>query len=195
MGIEQWLVTHGPLAGYFILFLGSLVEGESIVLTAGFFAYKGYLTLPNIIAVSFTATLLADQVLFYVGRAYGPQLLVKYPKLQPKADRIFNLLHKYNVIFILGFRFVYGIRTASPLVIGAAGVSIMRYTLLNFIAAVIWSVLSCTAGYLLGYFFADTIDVVIQKAIRYQEIFVISVIALIAGFFFYKRFKRNKIPE
>jgi membrane protein DedA with SNARE-associated domain len=192
MGIEQWLAEHGPLAGYIILFLGSLVEGESVVLTAGFFSYKGYLSLPLIIAISFTATLFADQALFYVGRAYGPQLLEKKPKLREKADRIFYLLHKYNVWFILSFRFIYGIRTASPLVIGAAHIPILRYTVLNFIAAVIWSVSSCVAGYMLGYFFADTIETVIKKAIHYQHLFVLAVILLISFYGLYRYYKKKK---
>lgn len=192
MAIEQWLIEYGPIAGYIILFLGSLVEGESVVLTAGFFAYKGYLTLPNIIAVSFTATLIADQVLFYVGRSYGPRLLIKYPKLATKSERVFHLLHKYNTVFILGFRFVYGIRTISPLVIGASGIPVRRYTILNLMAAIIWSVLSCSGGYMLGYFFADSIDDMIKRAIHYQEFFILGLITLVGGWMTYKYYRKRE---
>jgi len=51
--IETW--------GYFAVFLGSLVEGESVIFAAGFLAHEGYLSLPKIILVSFTGTLIADQ--------------------------------------------------------------------------------------------------------------------------------------
>src|SRR3546814_54852 len=124
---------------------------------------------------AFVATLFADQILFYVGRFYGPGLLERYPKLKEKSKRIFELLHKYNTPFILGFRFVYGIRTASPLIIGTSGVSIKRFTILNFLAAVIWTIVSCLGGYLLGYLFADVIEEAIFKVGHYQKVAFLSI--------------------
>jgi Uncharacterized membrane-associated protein len=56
--IEQW--------GYIAVFLGSLVEGESVIFMAGWMAQEGFLSLPKIIVVAFTGTLLADQSLFFM---------------------------------------------------------------------------------------------------------------------------------
>lgn len=177
--MEQFFLEHGPNIAYIILFLGSLVEGESVVLTAGILAYKGFLSLPAIIAISFTATLFADQALFFIGRLYGPGILERKPKLQEKSQRVFELLHKYNIWFILTFRFIYGIRTVSPLIIGTAGIPVKRFVILNFIAAVIWSVLSCLAGYALGYFFADDLENMMEAAIKYQKITIGTIVGLL----------------
>ncbi len=136
--------------GYLAVFLGSLIEGESVILTAGVLAQKGYLSLWGIMLVSFMGTLLADQLLFHVGRLHGNRLLAKWPSLESKASRALNLLHKYNTLYILSFRFIYGIRVVSPIIIGMSGVTTKRFTFLNIIAASIWSVLSCLAGYALG---------------------------------------------
>ncbi|MBN9565655.1 MAG: DedA family protein [Alphaproteobacteria bacterium] len=136
--------------GYFAVFLGSLIEGESVILTAGVLAQQGYLSLWGIIVVSFMGTLLADQFLFHIGRLHGNKLLAKWPSLEAKANRALNLLHKYNTLYILSFRFIYGIRVISPVIIGMSGVSIKRFSILNVIAAAVWSVLSCIAGYALG---------------------------------------------
>lgn len=191
--MEDFVLQYGALF-YLILLLGSFVEGETIVLTAGYFAYKGYLSLNLIILISFLGTLFADQLLFFVGRWYGPGLLERRPKLKAKSKRVFQLLHKYHTWYILGFRFVYGVRVASPLVIGAAGIAVRRFMILNFIAAVIWSVLSCLAGYLLGYFFADTIEIAIRKAIQFQKIAIASLILIIGvvSFVYYLRKRRKK---
>lgn len=191
--MEEIFFKYGSFF-YLILLLGSFVEGESVVLTAGFFAYKGYLSLPLIILISFLGTLFADQLLFFIGRWYGPGLLERRPKLKETSKRVFELLHKYHTWYILGFRFVYGVRVASPLVIGAAGISVKRFVILNFIAAIIWSVLSCLAGYILGYFFADQIEVVMHKAIQFQKITIGIIILAIAGisFFIYWRKKRKE---
>jgi membrane protein DedA with SNARE-associated domain len=77
----------------------------------------------------------------------------RFPSLKPRADRAFRLLHRYDNIFILSFRFIYGIRISSPVIIGASGVGVKRFVLLNFIAALIWSVSSCVVAY----YFADLI--------------------------------------
>jgi membrane protein DedA with SNARE-associated domain len=191
MMIEQFLMEHGPLIAYIILFFAALIEGESIVLAAGYFAYKGYLSLPLIMVISFTATVCADQACFFIGRAYGPQLLSKYPKIAEKSHRIFELLHKYNTAFILGFRFIYGIRNVSPLVIGASGMNPKRFIILNLIAAFIWATISCYAGYLIGQFFSGAIETGIKNVIRYQGWFVGSILVLIGIFAAYKYYKRR----
>lgn len=177
--MEQLLSEYGPSLGYFFLLLGSFVEGETVVLTAGFLSFKGYLSLPWIIVIAFTGSLVADQLLFYVGRYYGPGLIEKKPALKEKSKRIFALLHRYNVGFILSFRFIYGIRVASPLVIGASGISIRRFTILNIIAAAIWAVLSCLAGYMIGYWFADAVDAIIAKIIQFEKMLIITAAALV----------------
>ena len=193
--MEDFLIQYGPLAGYAILLLGSFVEGESIVLTAGFFAFKGYLSLPLIMMIAFTGSVTADQILFFLGRAYGPGWLAKKPHLKEKADKAFALLIKYNIWFIMGFRFIYGIRTISPFVIGTSGISIKRFAILNIIAGAIWAVSSCLLGYMLGYWFADEIEQAIKLAIKFQKIIVTGVILLLVGigvWHYYRKKQKHK---
>lgn len=185
-------MQYGPLAGYVILLLGSFVEGESVVLTAGFFAYKGYLSLPLIMLIAFSGSLLADQLLFFLGRIYGPGMLERKPAFKEKAHKAFDMLHRYHIWFILGFRFVYGIRTVSPFVIGASGIPVKRFAILNVIAAAIWAVLSCYAGYLLGYFFADEIEYAIEQAIKFQKYTITGIVLLLVSIATYLYFRRKK---
>ncbi|MBS0272123.1 MAG: DedA family protein [Proteobacteria bacterium] len=145
--IETW--------GYFAVFLGSLVEGESVIFVAGFLAHEGYLSLAKIIVIAFLGTLFADQVLYHIGRHYGPRVINKFPSIQPKADHAFKLLKKYDTLYLLSFRFIYGIRIISPLIIGSSGVEFIRFTILNFIAALIWSVGSCVAAYYFAHLIMD----------------------------------------
>lgn len=189
------LTEYGPTLAYFILLLGACVEGETIVLSASFLAYTGFLSLPTVMLVAFCGTLFADQGLFFIGRHYGPALLERHPKLKEKSQRIFDLLHKHNVLFILSFRFIYGIRTASPLVIGTAGVPVRRFLILNLIAAVIWTVISCVGGYLLGYFFADDIQEMLIKVKHMHKYLFLGlggVIALVAALIFLRKWARRR---
>lgn len=150
--IENW--------GYVAVFLGSLVEGESVILVAGFLAHEGYLSLPKIIMVSFLGSLIADQTSYFVGRYYGNSLIAKFPVLKPSADKAFLFLKRYDNLFILSCRFIYGVRTISPFVIGASGVGVLRFVVLNFIAAVIWSISSCTIAYYFAYIVMDKLILV-----------------------------------
>ncbi len=145
--IENW--------GYIAVFLGSLVEGESVIFMAGFLAHEGYLSLSKIIIVSFLGTLLADQALYYVGRHYGNHILDRFPSFKVRAERAFQLLRRYDTLFILSFRFIYGIRIISPVIIGSSGVGVKRFMILNFLAALIWSVGSCVIAYYFAHLIMD----------------------------------------
>ena len=172
--IQEW--------GYIAVFLGSLVEGESVILTAGFLASQGYLSLLKIILVSFTGSLIADQVLYFVGRGFGMRILKRFPKLDEPSKRAFELLHRYDTAFILSFRFIYGIRTISPIVIGAAKVDFRRYAILNFVAAAVWAVLSCTAGYFFG-------DLLMNHLNPMQRTLVLIGVAALIIFWFVWKFR------
>lgn len=127
-----------------------MVEGESVILAACVMAYMGYLSVAKIVVIAFLGTLIADQGLYYVGRHYGHRLLNRFPSLQSPSKKAFKLLHRWDIWFILSFRFIYGIRTVSPIVIGSAGISPQRFIPLNLLSAVVWTAISCTGGYLLG---------------------------------------------
>ncbi len=175
--------------GYVAVLLGSMIEGESVILTASFLAHQGYMSLPKIMIVAFCGTLFADQALYQLGYHYGPAFLDRFPKMKDRSERAFALLHKWDLWYILTFRFIYGIRIISPVVIGAAGVSPWRFIPLNFLAAVIWTVISCVGGYLLG----DTVEHVIKNfdVIQRNLAFIIAAI-VVCGVLLYKFvFKRK----
>lgn len=180
------------MVGYLVLLLGSFVEGESVVLTAGFLSFKEFLSFPIVVSIAFCGSVAADQLLFFAGRFYGPTLLNKNPAWEKKAKTIFALLHRYNVWFIMGFRFVYGIRTLSPFVIGASGIAIKRFAILNVLAGMIWAFLSVGAGYLIGYFFSDTIDLLIHKFIQYQKAGIATLLGAGTAFILWRRWRRKR---
>lgn len=172
--------------GYIVVLLGSMVEGESIILTACVMAYMGYLSIAKIVLIAFLGTLIADQSLYYLGRYYGPAILSRFPRFDKSAQRAFTLLHKWDIWLILSFRFIYGIRIISPIVIGSAGVSPKRFIPLNVVAAFVWTAISCTGGYLLGRII-DTIDFKIVE--KYILIISMSLLAIVItiGYFAWKR--------
>lgn len=138
--------------GYVALFLGALIEGESIVLTISSMSYYGHFEISKVVLITFAGTMIADQSLFYLGRYFGPKIFRRFPKIQGKSQKAFDLLKRYEVPFILSFRFIYGIRIISPVVIGFSGIKAKKFSALNLFAAIIWTILSCGLGYCIGIF-------------------------------------------
>jgi membrane protein DedA with SNARE-associated domain len=149
--------------GYFLVFFASMIEGESVVIAASILASQGRMDIVKVVTLVFLGTLFADQGMFFVGRFWGSKLLHRYPALAAKSARVFDFLKRYNTAFIMIFRFVYGIRILSPIIIGMSGVSIKRFMVLNLFAAILWTGLSCGAGYFLG-------DVVLSALHKSQNI-------------------------
>jgi membrane protein DedA with SNARE-associated domain len=59
-------------------------------------------------------------------------------------------MHKYRILLILGFRYLYGLRSLAPFVFALCGVKPLQFLLLNGIGALIWAVSMGALGYLLG---------------------------------------------
>lgn len=195
--MAEWLDHYGAIGVYIITLIGSFVEGESVILTASAYSYvRDDISLLNLMIIAFLGSLSADQLLYFVGRHYGPRLIENRPSLKKASTRVFYHLHKHGTLFILSFRFIYGIRTASPIIIGAAGVSIKKYAILNVIAALIWSVLSCSVGYMIGYFFADDIKAFVESLGENMKYAALSLmgLALVIGFIIYiwRHFKASR---
>jgi len=172
MGSEELISNYG----YVAVLIGTFFEGETILLIAGLFAHLGYLELPYVIAAAFAGTFAGDQLYFYIGRIKGGVLIGKRPGLRSKADRIFKLMHKHQTLLILGFRFLYGLRTITPLVLGLSGISPIRFLLLNICGALLWALFFGV----LGYYFGTALELLIGD-IKQYEIGVMAALILVSA--------------
>lgn len=179
MNLEE-IVTH---YGYIGILVGAFLEGETILVIAGFLAHRGYLELPFVIAAAFAGTVAGDQLYFHIGRRKGKEFIDKKPGWKAKTDRVFRLLDKYDTLFILGFRFLYGIRTVAPFVLGASGISPVRYLALNLCGALIWAIV---IG-MLGYYFGHAIEILLGEIKQYEEWIIMGLLLVGAtGWVLYK---------
>ena len=136
--------------GYFALFLGTFFEGETILVLAGFLAFRGYMDLKLVMIVAFLGSYAGDQLWYFLGRKHGRKLLARKPRWQLMGDKALEHIRKHPDIWVLSFRFVYGLRTVMPVAIGLSGYPPGRYLLLNGIGAAIWAIALATAAYHFG---------------------------------------------
>ncbi len=144
--------------GYWLILGWTLFEGETIVIIAGIAAAAGHMNLWTIILVAWLGSYTSDQIYFAIGKKFGPALLIKFPWMQGPVDRAGRLLKKYDIWFILTFRFLYGVRNVTPPALALAGVSQKRFAILNFFAAGIWAFTFAGAGYLFGQAFKSLLE-------------------------------------
>jgi membrane protein DedA with SNARE-associated domain len=137
--------------GYWVLALGCLLEGETLLVIAGYAAHRGYLDPFAVIAVASVAGFAGDQFYFWLGRRHGPAVLARWPSLAAKAGRVHELLERFRAPAIIGVRFAYGLRIAGPLLIGTSPISALQFALLNALGAVLWACLIAGIGWLFGH--------------------------------------------
>jgi membrane protein DedA with SNARE-associated domain len=168
----EYLVSH---YGYLSILLGTFFEGETILIAAGVMAHLGYLKLPYIMGMAFIGSLSGDQFFFILGRIKGQPLLSKFKKIQSRMDKVHILLDRYNDLIMIGFRFVYGIRILTPIVLGMNHkVSARRFLLFNVLGAIVWSIAVSLGGYLFG----EALHL-IMKGVKQYELKIIMGIVII----------------
>jgi membrane protein DedA with SNARE-associated domain len=153
--------------------IGTFLEGETLLVLAGLAAHRGYLNLTSVILAAFVGSLCGDQLFFYLGRRHSEFLIRRRPVWQPKLQQANQLTERYQAPLILGFRFLYGLRTAMPFAIGLSDVPLLRFVLLNAIGAGVWAVVVGSGGYLFG----QAIDGLIGDVRRY-EVFMFTLVAV-----------------
>jgi membrane-associated protein len=170
--LGKLIAEHGATVVYVILFamifaesglfFGFFLPGDSLLLTAGLFAYKGVelagggelkLSLLVLIPMLFVAAVLGDNVGYWFGRRVGPPLFKRPQSLlfRPKnllAAKAFYDKHGGKTITLA--RFMPFIRTFVPIVAGAVKMEWRRFTFFNLFGGLIWAAGVTFAGYSLG---------------------------------------------
>ncbi len=184
MPLEEIVSTYG----YAAIAIGTFFEGETVLVLGGFATHHGYLELPWVVICGFLGTLFGDQLYFYIGRTKGTGFLEKRPYWKLKSERVFDLLHKHQLLLILGFRFLYGLRTVTPFLLGASRIPPIHFLILNIIGAFSWAV----AIGALGYLFGNAFELIIGDINRYESRLFAAFAAMGMLVWFVHWFRRRK---
>jgi membrane protein DedA with SNARE-associated domain len=144
--LSQLIPTHG----YWLAFVGALLEGETMLALAGLAANQGYLAVPALIVVGAAGGLLGDQILFAIGRRFGARVLGPFPRIARRAGRATRLIERYPRFSVIAVRFIYGLRIIGPIAIGMSRIGRFQFAALNAFGAAIWSACWVGAGYVAG---------------------------------------------
>lgn len=136
--------------GYAALVMGTFVEGEAVLVLGGMAACLNLLALPGVILAGVAGTVLADQVYFTLGRKGGGAVLARRPSWEAGAARALALLERHPTLLIVGYRYLYGLRTATLLCLGMSRVPLRTFVPLNVLGGIVWAAAVAGAGFLVG---------------------------------------------
>lgn len=126
-------------------------EGETFVLLAAAAGRATGLIDPWFLMLSvWLGSFAGDQLWFVLGRRWGSRVLRRVPGAEKRLAAAADFVGRHGDVFVLGFRFAYGIRSVASVACGMAGMSHVRFALLNFLAAGIWAGSFVAAGWFLG---------------------------------------------
>jgi len=172
--------------GYAAILIGTFLEGETVLVLAGLAAHQGYLVLTWVILAAFLGSLCGDQLFFYLGRKHSQAVLSRRPGWNQKAEKVHKMMNRFQTPVILSFRFLYGLRTVAPFVIGMSSVPVKKFILLNAAGALVWASAIASGGY----FFGRALEVLIGKLKSY-EMYIMGSVAMVGlsiwVFHFYRR--------
>jgi membrane protein DedA with SNARE-associated domain len=175
--------------GYPVTFVGTLLEGETILTLAGLAAHRGHLALLPLWLIGALGGWLGDNAFFALGRRYGADALARWPSFAPAIARVEHLILKSPALAVIAVRFLYGVRVAGPIVIGASPLPWRRYLLLNAGGALLWSAVWVTLGYLVG----AAAERLLGNVARFErELFIGVLVVAIAAAVLYARRARGR---
>lgn len=181
--VDMDLGTAIQQYGYPAVFVGAVLEGETVLALAGMAAHNGYLSLPWVIAAAGLGGFAGDQFYFVVGRRYGQTLISRRPRVAAAVQRAHALLERYPSLAIISMRFLYGLRIATSLAMGIGRIHWLRFASLNLLSAIVWAPLYAGAGYL----FADALELLLGDLKRVEHLLFAGVFALGAGWWLSRR--------
>ncbi|KGT89460.1 membrane protein [Erwinia typographi] len=179
--------------GYWALFIGCIAEGETFTLLGGVAAHEGLLHYGWVVLVALAGGILGDTALFFVGRHYGNAILKRFKKHQKQIAKANRLIRKRPVLFVIGVRFMYGLRIVGPIIIGASGLKPQKFMLFNIIGAVLWATIFVSLGYLGGEVIAPWLHT-IDRHLK-QVFWLVLILVLVWGIRLYFKRRSDREPE
>lgn len=133
--------------GYAAVSIGTFVEGEAVLLSAGALAHAGFLSLPLVVLAAALGSFAWGQTWFRFGSVSGRALIARRPAWHARVALLERWLARHERWVLLFGRFIFGMGTLLPAMVGASGYAWRRFVLIDGIGALIWAASFGCAGF------------------------------------------------
>jgi membrane protein DedA with SNARE-associated domain len=171
MSLETLLTAWGLPA----IFAGCIVEGEGVAFLGGALAHRGLFSYEAAVLAATGGAVVIDQVMFHIGRHSARIPFARRLLARPVAQKALARLGQRPVLWCLGMRFVYGMKTHGALALGASGIAPLTYLALDLISAAVWAnVLTA-----LGFVASHAIETLLGKLSLHRHLAIAIVVAVV----------------
>jgi membrane protein DedA with SNARE-associated domain len=174
--------------GYLAVFLGTFLEGEAILVTAGFFASRGYLQPVLVGLIAFAGAYAGHLFWFWLGRRHGVKLLDRFPRMKKHFGKGVRVFERYGASAIIITQWLYGLRITAAVIIGMSRISVLKFVLYEALSCAAWAAAITAAGF----YFGRAIEATLGRVENIEK-YVLGGIAVIAiGMWAYHQWKERR---
>ena len=132
---------------YWLLYAGTVMEGETALLLASLAANQGLIDLSWVIIIAFAGATTGDQISYQFFRRFGPAMVARNATLKRRTEKARRLLAGHSVKFIILSRFFWGLRSACMLALAASDVPTRVFAPASLLACALWATVVGSLGY------------------------------------------------
>lgn len=146
-----------------IVFVGSFLFGETVILSGSYLAGQGIWSVVTVYIWALLGTLVADAAWFYLGPK-GLRLMHRWEKVKQKHEAIIAALQRHvgdkPFLAMLFIKFLYGTRILTIIYLSSVKVRFWTFMFFDFIGTAVWLVVMVGVGWLAGKGLADVLPAV-----------------------------------
>lgn len=174
--------------GYPGVFIGTALEGETVLMLAAWFAGKGVLEIWWVVASATLGAFTGDQFFFFLGARKGKEFVRSREKWRQKAELVSGHLHRHRHWLMAGFRLVPGTRIFVPVALGSSGVKQREFAVYDFVGCLVWA----TGVSFFGLLFAEMVKAMRTKYtdaewLAYGLVFMVTLGTVVFNLVDYRR--------
>jgi len=171
------------------LLIGFLLPGDTLLIMAGLLSHASPAAPNGVFGINAwwvalaigVAAFIGGEVGYYIGHKAGPSIFERKDSgifSKKNVERTNAFFVRFGGLTVILARFVPVVRTFAPIAAGVGHMPWRKYTLYNFIGAVLWGIGLTMLGYAVGYipFIRDIvteyIDVILLAAVAGTAIFI-----------------------
>ncbi len=179
----QWVIT----GGYFLTFAGMFMFGPIIISAASFAAALGYFDIWVIFAIAVFGELAIDLILYAIGYFSRITVIEKYGHYfglsKEKMENLEKLVHDHPAKTLTAIKLAPILPVPGLMIVGSMHMSVKKFTLINFVIALIRAAIFMT----IGYYFGQVYDSFSRYIKNTEYILLAAIIAALVIFYAYKK--------
>jgi membrane protein DedA with SNARE-associated domain len=158
---ESWgyVIVFGTTVLENSAFLALIIPGDVVLLLAGFYAQRGALSLPAVMAIAFAGAVAGDTIAYVVGRFAGRRIVDRWGgnRLLPhsRLERFDRYFAEYGMWAVALGRITPVVRAFNTFAAGMSRMPFLRFLAAIVMTVAVWSTVVPSVGYL----FSGSLDV------------------------------------